>query len=489
MTLKLKLSHKGIILVSVPLLFELVFVVALAAMLEQAERTAQMEAQSRAVLSEGNNLSKSLFDSASLLIGWNFTRSPMFERRFNESLNQLEEGIDHLQELTSGNERQHEHAVKLKALGAEVIGLLSAHAGKIRKGTSEIYSPRFADFRKELASGFEPFMLELQRLLKEERAIQERVPEKEEARRLEVRTYLSLGVAVNVLIAVGLALFFSKGITERLSILKENSERLAGGKPLIKPIGGDDEVAQLDRVFHKMAEKLKKAEDQKREFVAMVSHDLRTPLTAIQGTLELISHGLYGELSDKGKTRVSDAERDSDRLISLINELLDIERLESGKLDLNIEEIEIDPLVERAVNSIHVLAEQKKISFNYSQSGMKVAGDEERLIQVLINLLGNAVKFSPENGKVDVTIKGSAGWVDVSISDEGPGIPHEAKTKIFDRFQQIDDDEHEKSGGSGLGLAISRALIKAHHGEIGVRDRNGEGSTFFIRLPRIMDVA
>lgn len=488
MALKLKLSHKGIILVSVPLAFELIFVVMLAWMLENAQKEAQEEAQSRAVLYEANNLNKNLFDSASLMVAWNFTKSQMFRRKFEEAVIQLSSGIEKLNELTAGNDRQHAHAQKLKVLGAEVLGLMNAHADRIRlAGEGAVYSPSFSDFRKELAKGFEPFMQELQLLLKEEKKMQELVPQAEESRRMELRMYLFAGVVFNILVAVLLAHFFSTGIARRLAVLTENSERLAKGLPLKEPIGGVDEVAQLDRVFHKMADALERAEKRKKEFVAMISHDLRTPLNAIQGTLELLSHGIYGNLNEKGKIRVHDAERDSDRLISLINELLDIERLEAGKLDLEIEDTEVDPLVNRAINSVTVLADIKNVKLKSTPSNLKASVDPERFIQVLINLLGNAVKFSPEDGNVLVEIVGTSGWVEVRIKDEGPGIPADLKERIFDRFQQVDDDKHEKKGGSGLGLAICKALVEAHKGRIGVDSTDGKGSTFWFTVPRVMD--
>lgn len=253
----------------------------------------------------------------------------------------------------------------------------------------------------------------------------------------------------------------------------------------MEPIGGADEVTHLDRVFRKMAEALARAEQRKMEFVTMISHDLRTPLTAIQGTLELCAKGAYGTLSERGRMRLEDAEKDSDRLISLINDLLDIERLEAGKMELVREDVELDPLIERAINCVSVLAEAKSVSIKATPASFMVHADSGRVAQILINLIGNAIKFSPDNSTVSIEQVGTAGSVEVRIRDEGPGIEPKFRDKIFDRFQQVDSDDHP--GGSGLGLAICKAIVEAHGGEIGVDSEPGKGSTFWFRLCRVMD--
>src|SRR5262249_48162687 len=156
----------------------------------------------------------------------------------------------------------------------------------------------------------------------------------------------------NVLLTVVLALFFSKGITGRLKVLSENAALFAQRKELNKPLKGADEIAGLDKSFHEMAQALVNSEKRKQEFVSMISHDLRTPLTALQGTLALISQGSYGQLSDKGKTRVTNAEVNVERLIKLINELLDIEKMEAGMLDLKKERVEIASLIDKSVEAV-----------------------------------------------------------------------------------------------------------------------------------------
>lgn len=221
----------------------------------------------------------------------------------------------------------------------------------------------------------------------------------------------------------------------------------------------------------------------KQEFVSMVSHDLRTPLTAVQNFLELLSSGVY-QISEPAKTKLPALERSVDRLIKLVRDLLDLDRSELGKLQLRLTEVAIDDVIQRSVESVDTLANQRKIKIDAPDDvNATLLADRDRLIQVLVNLLSNALKFSPENETITITADRSIDSVKVQVIDRGRGVPPEFRETIFERFRQVTaSDSHEK-GGIGLGLPICRAIVQEHGGEIGVDSEEGKGSRFWFRLP------
>ncbi|HEY9714706.1 MAG TPA: ATP-binding protein, partial [Chroococcales cyanobacterium] len=247
-----------------------------------------------------------------------------------------------------------------------------------------------------------------------------------------------------------------------------------------------DEEKALYCVAHDITER-KQIERLKQDFVAMVSHDLRTPLTSVQAFLELLSVDAYGALNDTGKESLEMTESSVARLISLINDLLDIEKMESGMLELHIDELSASDLVNRSVHAVSSFANSQGVKIATREDiDVDFSADEDRLVQVVVNLLSNAIKFSPKGEAVTIDVIDSQdGWVEVDIIDRGRGVPLHLRESIFERFKQVERDDSRKKGGSGLGLAICKAIIDQHGGSIGVTDGNdGVGSKFWFKLPK-----
>jgi PAS domain S-box-containing protein len=223
----------------------------------------------------------------------------------------------------------------------------------------------------------------------------------------------------------------------------------------------------------------------KREFVSTVSHELRTPLTSIRGSLGLLAAGIVGELPPEARRLVDIAERNSTRLIALINDILDFERLEHGKLDLRLEHQTIESVLRRSAEVVKTLADQHEIEIRIDDGEHVVPIDADRITQVGINLLSNAIKFSPPRSIVTVSVhEASSGFIETRVVDRGRGIPLDAQERIFERFQQVDASDNREKGGTGLGLAIARAIIESHDGVLGVTSAGeGSGSTFWFQLP------
>ncbi|MFT6466642.1 CHASE domain-containing protein [Halopseudomonas sp.] len=229
----------------------------------------------------------------------------------------------------------------------------------------------------------------------------------------------------------------------------------------------------------------KRVDQMKSEFVSTVSHELRTPLTSISGALGLLMGGAFGTLPEKGQKMIATAHRNSRRLAHLINDLLDIEKIEAGKLNFDLQIRPLVPLIEKAIeaNETYGIERQVTVTFESTASSPQVQIDSQRLNQVMANLISNAIKFSPDKGTVSVSMKTSTDKVIVSVADNGPGIPDAFRSRIFQKFSQADSSDSRTQEGTGLGLAISRELIERMGGSIGFESALGEGARFFFELP------
>lgn len=228
----------------------------------------------------------------------------------------------------------------------------------------------------------------------------------------------------------------------------------------------------------------KKIERLKNEFVSTVSHELRTPLTSILGSLGLIVGGALGELPEKARNMIDIAHKNSQRLVLLINDLLDIQRIESGKMAFTFGKVGITVLIDTALKGIEAYAKQFDITVEPEIPAIDISvyGDSNRLIQVLNNFLSNAIKFSPKGETVTLRVQQKNDTVRISVIDNGPGIPDEFRKTIFQRFAQADSSATRKSGGTGLGLSIAKAIVEKHGGNVGFDSVLGGGSTFWFDL-------
>lgn len=408
---------------------------------------------------------------------------------------------------------------------------------------------------------------------------------------------LLLALVFGMVTSILLAVFFSRSITSRLAILRDNTRRLAANQPLSEQLTGNDEIAHLDRVFHSMAltlrearqkeravfdnsqdiicavdrsgvvrqvnsacqrlwgytveflqdrslleitaiddrqstataigseladgepltienriickdgsvqdvlwslswsasedlyfgtahdiSKRKELERLKQEFLAMVSHDLRTPLTAIVGVSKLGTAGALGDLDLKVKDSLNTVTTNANRLLDLINDLLDIEKLESGQMQLSLEEVAVSELVEQATKSVAAQAHQANVSMTVKSNVNSVIVDRDRLLQVLSNLLENAITHSTIGDEVLISIEPIEGWIQFKIVDHGPGIPERQRDTLFERYKPLDASTRS-STGSGLGLPICKQIVQCHGGTIGVESTAGGGSTFWFNIP------
>ncbi len=278
---------------------------------------------------------------------------------------------------------------------------------------------------------------------------------------------------------------------------------------LMKPLNIDELIIRIRKVLaerqrfvklkdfadqlEKANQELKKIDAMKSEFVSVASHELRTPLASIKNAVQLILNGKTGEINENQAKFLSMAERNIDRLTNILNDLLNLSRIESGKIDLKFGNVELKRLIELTASSLRPQADGKSIQIQVEvpEQLPEIYGDPEKVEQILTNLIGNAIKFTPEGGKILITAKsflkdekgGYGDRVAVSVKDTGIGIPPEHLDAIFEKFHQVDGSLHRSVSGTGLGLAITKGLVETHQGKIWVESEEEKGSAFTFTLP------
>ncbi|MDF1691832.1 MAG: PAS domain S-box protein [Zhongshania sp.] len=262
------------------------------------------------------------------------------------------------------------------------------------------------------------------------------------------------------------------------------SEMEVNGQRMFTGIVRD--ISERQETEEKLREAMRRVHEQriKDEFIATVSHELRTPLTSIKAALELIIGDVVVAGSDQEKMLISIAHKNSDRLLLLINDILDISKIESEKMQLNLKRVSVRRFLETAISDNQAYAEKHHVKFSLLRcsKNLYIHVDPDRLMQVMSNLMSNAAKFSHQNALVEVLAEQRAENVRITVRDKGPGIPLSFQGRVFDKFTQADTSDKRQMSGTGLGLHISKAIIERHHGELSFESVIGEGTEFHIDL-------
>ncbi|HLO34236.1 MAG TPA: ATP-binding protein [Anaerolineales bacterium] len=279
--------------------------------------------------------------------------------------------------------------------------------------------------------------------------------------------------------AVALSLYLSRSVIAPLRAMSLATQRIADGRYAERiQVHGEDELAQLAARFNQMAEKLDQVESMRRRLIGDVSHELRTPLTAIKGSMEGLMDGVLPATLETYQQIHTEA----DRLNRLVDDLQELSRIEAHAYELDLQPVAVSALVQTVSKRLAAQAGSKRISLDFELASdlPRILADEDRVVQVLTNLVGNALQYTPENGKVNIAAKRMNNEVQFSVHDTGIGISPEHLPHIFDRFYRVDKSRSRRTGGgSGIGLTIARALVEAHGGRIWVESTGeGQGSTF-----------
>lgn len=286
---------------------------------------------------------------------------------------------------------------------------------------------------------------------------------------------------VGLLFAFILAAVMSRQISKPLASVARAAELLAKGDYSVTlPHSGPKEVRAVAEAFNAMTREVRNTQQSQRDFLANVSHDLKTPLTSIQGYSQAIMDGAVREPAVAAEVIYSEA----DRLTRMVSELTDLARLQAGQVALHLDRIDLSSLVEALSQRLDVVAQKKKVQLNVNTPGhLIIAADGDRLAQVITNLISNAINFTPEGGRIDVRLRGLDNGVEIAVRDSGIGIPAAELSRVFERFYQVDKARGPRRG-TGLGLAIAKEIVTAHGGRIHAESPGeGHGTTFVVWLP------
>ena len=300
------------------------------------------------------------------------------------------------------------------------------------------------------------------------------------------RSFAAIMSTLAIILAIATAFFFSKSIAKPLNLLMGKTKEISGGVfECNLAIASPPEISELAKAFNLMCDRLKEVDKMKSDFFSSMSHELRTPLTSIKEGINLLQDGVGGVTTDKQNRLLTILTAESNRLINLVNSLLDLSKMEAGMVTYAFEEGRLGPLIERVIMEMAPLVEAKEIRFEakVSEELPLVKMDGERILQALRNLIGNAVKFTPQGGRVTISSRLANSEIEVSVADTGPGIPKENLALIFEKFRQAPLKDSGKMKGTGLGLAIVKHIITAHGGRVWAESQPGKGSTFIFLLP------
>ena len=294
---------------------------------------------------------------------------------------------------------------------------------------------------------------------------------------------LLISVAAASLVALLVSFIFSKNILGPVSVMTSASRRIAEGHYDERvELRGNDELNQLAGSFNQMAEQLEQVESMRRQLIGDVAHELRTPLTAIKGTAEALMDGVLPASTETYQQIHSEA----GRLSRLVDDLQELSRVESRSTQLDIHPVDSASLIQTVTKRLKYPFDEKRVKLTLSlpRDPIHVLADEGRILQVLTNLIGNALQYTPEHGTVTISIERDKNEALISVADTGDGIPPEHLARIFDRFYRVDKSRSRARGGSGIGLTIAKHLVESHGGRIWARSAGKEkGSVFIFTLP------
>jgi len=481
---RLSLKTKGLIVVTLPVVLSVVFVIVLMTVLKDAERQIENRELSAKLGALTARLELSYYQAVTNAQKFHSSRSDKALAKLKKALRSIENEEHQLKVLLKDRDDVQEALKQTLQDGRKSQDFLNEIVdGASSKFGGDIHPRVFQSTGQKLIGNMVEDVAKLSDYAKK---CEMAAGANGDSRSWVVPVIVG-GIVLNILLAIGLALFLWTDIGRRLSIVQRNTELLAKRQALLEPLPEHDEIAAVDKSLHNSAEALAEAERIKQKLMDTVAHDLRSPISSIKVVLDSLSMGLLGPQNEKAVTRIQKAEKSADRLLRLINDLLDYDKFESGQFTLDIQEASLRDTIDGAIVSLEGLIDQKNLTTNFTGEDLSVQVDSDRLTQVLVNLLSNAVKFSPEGSTITVNTLEENEFAKVEIADQGPGIPDEWKGEIFERFKQVEgtDKTHK---GTGLGLPIARQIIEAHNGQIGVRDAEGGGTVFWFTVKRTIAI-
>lgn len=585
----MKLSTRGLLIVSVPVFAQVILVSVMSLLVWRANTIAIQQAKTKAILFDCNMITATALDC----VQREFSRDDFTEPLSTMDIVHLKEQVQSLKQKLSAERRQTREFNELSKITTEFVPFLTAVKDhRLEVGGSKLRSEKLLFEKLDETTAL------LGAIISSVNTLHRSDPEEIQKARLSLRIAVVAFIIINVILTMVLAFFASTRIRKPLILMVKNAEHIANRIELALPLEGSDEIASVDRRLHQVDQSIDEAlaternlirfaghlicsiDDQgffkqvnpysfellgfsphdlegasvhrvvtsgdierviglcdsvdrsasrvvseikmikgngkiidtawstswsntdkslfcvihditerkiteqiKQDFLAMLSHDLRTPLMSVQSSVDTIRSGKAGFVAPQAQVQLEAADRNAEHLIGLINDLLDFEKLEAGKMIFDQALVSVKHIFNESVALVMALADESGITVRHSSDEYVVYCDEHKITQVLVNLLSNAMKHSPESSTIEVRASAVADAIEISVHDQGPGVPDEYRQSIFAPFEQISDRPTAKLG-TGLGLAICKSMVEGQGGAIGVRPSEFlTGSAFWFTLP------
>ena len=477
-----KIVHKGLALVLIPFLLNGFWFFLLSDQLNKTAKLVEVEQNQSDLLEHLYIATQLMMDASGNLFSFIITKRDRFKDQVNTEISLVAEELNYITrkgEMSSSQSMADDALLKLlKEQSSYILSFLSE--SQTETDILSQLTARKKAIRSVLGKSFQRANELLELFTAKKKRIDELRLKAKESRQA-ISALVFKGVAANLVLALVLAGLFVADISRRLAILVENARRLSKRAALAPPVSGSDELTYLDAAMHTAARDLQTAFDFRAGLMQMVAHDLRSPLQASMITLEALTEFSADKLGPGENAQIERVKSNNRRLIALINDLLTLDSLELGKLDLIVDAVAVRDLAEVSIKTLSAMSGAKKIEIRNSCGDQRIQADARRIEQVLINYLSNAVKFSPTKSSIEILSERRSGRVLVSVSDKGPGMSWDDSQKVFDKFYQA--TEGKKADGFGLGLAICRLIIESHGGQVGVTSERGKGSVFWFEVP------
>lgn len=491
----MKIRHQGALLVGIPIVCQLVSAIVLVGSLQSLETAGHKEAKAKAVISACQDVRAAGTKIMLYVAGQQFFYGDEDGTSAKQAMDRL---VAKKMRIIETEVADDPEAVKLAHKFRADVNELTVAIGDIGQIMENPEVPHWANRKSLLLARYlnehehmEEVSLLFQRCIKDEELIiarfkpmlEEWQPKATQQRRNLVWTAVGGAIAGSIL-SIAIALVFGKRLVNRLAILMEHIDRFGAGKPVVATVGGNDELTLLDGKFREMAVARYEAEEFKRNLMSMVAHDLRSPLASANLTIDVIIQTRGQQLDEWVKKRLTRLDGELQRLMRLANSLLDIEKIESNKLDLNVSSAKVSQIIEDTIRAVEGSAASKQISIVQNIEGVSALDcDKERIIQVLVNLVSNALKFSPRGSSIFLNVRPEApNAVRFEVVDQGPGVPEQERSRLFKKFEQLDQEQETKKQGSGFGLYLTSMIVQSHRGYAGY-EKPPEGSNFYFVLP------
>lgn len=488
-----KLWQQGLILLGLPLLCQIFFAVLLIDNLARIDNAAARESAAKQIMSACQEVRVSVFKTVTFEAARKFMPAAASLSASRDLSRILPQQVSVLKKLSAEDPVSRSLLEKYIDSINKFVAVTGYAEADLSNGDPKMMLSRFVNEREYL----EEILVSLSAVLAQERQIQAKFapvarefrPESMQARK-QLLTVIFAGIAGNVLVVLGLALAFGRKTLSRMQVLMSNIETFSRNNPTqLQALHGEDELAELDRSFRDMASARLRAEQTRRTLMEMVSHDLRSPLSSCSLTLSMVLQAVAERIEKNDLKKLARVNSEMKRLVRMSDGLLAVEKLEAGQLTLDRKPCFVEDLLDAALDAVRGAAEIRSIRFDPEDPGeLQLKCDKDRVIQVLVNLLSNSVKFSPENSTIKVKVAQTEQSIRIEVVDQGPGIPEEKQTALFQRFSQLDKPEGVTDQGSGLGLYICKLLVEAHGGRVGVispadPESLQPGTCFWVEFP------